>query len=88
MSWRAGARPDGGEVLEGLAHLEALDGQVAGVDEVIDPLPACSICSAVAGGGPRGCSILVQVGLSLGQLIGVVGKAQILAPRMDVYPAP
>ena len=39
---RAGNAPDSDEVLEGLAHLEALDVEVAQVQEVVDPLAAAA----------------------------------------------
>ncbi|KAA6426782.1 MAG: hypothetical protein FRX49_03107 [Trebouxia sp. A1-2] len=54
--------PDGYEVLERLGHFEAFYRQVAGVEEVVDPL------LAAAG---------VIVRLCLGQLIVMVWKAQI-----------
>ena len=39
---KQGAPPDSDEVLEGLAHLQALDAQVPRVQEVIDPLLAAA----------------------------------------------
>lgn len=65
--------PDGHKVLERLGHLEALYGQVAGVQEVVNPL------LAAAG---------MVVRLCLSQLIVVVGEAQILTPAVDVQPLP
>ena len=78
-----GDKPDGGEVLQGFAHLQALDGEVPRVDEVVDPLPAGSVGSAdmVV---PLSVVAAVQVGLCLGELVGMVGEAQVLPAGVDV----
>lgn len=57
---------DAEEVLEALAHLEALDIEVARVQEVVGPL--------------RG----LQEGLTLGDLVVVMGETQIHAAAVDV----
>lgn len=67
------APPDCHKVFQRLGHLEAFYGEVAGVQEVVDPL------LAAAG---------VVVGLCLGQLIVMVGKAQVLTPTMNVQLLP
>lgn len=72
-SLEAGCEPDGDKVLEGLGHFEALYGQVASVQEVVDPLLAATA---------------VVVRLSLGQLIVMVREAQVLTPTVDVDPVP
>ena len=61
--------PDGHKVLEGLGHLESLYRQMSGVKEVIDPL--------VAAAG-------VEMRLCLGQLIVVVGEAQVFTSTVNV----
>lgn len=65
--------PDGYEVLERLGHFEAFYRQVAGVEEVVDPL------LAAAG---------VIVRLCLGQLIVMVWKAQVFTPAVNVQLLP
>ena len=65
--------PNSHKVLQRLGHLEAFYGEVAGVQEVVDPL------LAAAG---------VVVGLCLGQLIVMVGKAQVFTPTVNVQLLP
>lgn len=52
--------PNGYKVFEGFGHLEALNGQVTSMQEVVDPLLAAAA---------------VVVCLGLGQLVIMVGKA-------------
>ena len=61
--------PDGHEVFERLGHLETFYGQVASMQEVVDPLLAAAA---------------MVVRLCLSQLVVMVGEAQVLAPAVNV----
>ena len=70
-SSEAGGSPDGDKVLERLGHFEAFYGEVAGVQEVVDPLLAATA---------------VVVRLGLGQLIVMMREAQVLTAAVNVQP--
>lgn len=64
--------PDCDEVFHGLGHLQTIDAQMPGVHEIVDPLRLAA-------------ALLMEVGFCLGQLIVMVGEAQILATSVDVH---
>ena len=62
--------PDGDKVFERLGHLQAFHGQVASMQEVVDPLLAATA---------------VVMGLRLCQLIVMVGETQVFTSAVDVH---
>jgi hypothetical protein len=61
--------PDGDVVLEGLGHLEACDGELAHVQEVVDPLLAAAAGTEQAAGTRQGTACWPRSGLQHSQYV-------------------